>query len=135
MRFVRKMLDEKFAEQQKLLSRYLRLARENALMTQREAGAQMGRDQTYIAKLESGAQRPLFVEVEQLAKTYGKELSFFVTIDEVERLNDELIVPESVLKRYLRPRPAERNLQLKRNDRQAANRATRSKRTKILKQR
>jgi transcriptional regulator with XRE-family HTH domain len=134
VKFVRNKLKEKFREQHKLLSYYLRLARENARMTQHQAGAQMGRDQTYIAKLESGAQRPLFVEVEQLAKTYGKELSFFVTIDDVEHLNPDLIVPPNVL-RYSRPRPGEKDLRLKRNARRAANRAKRSKRTKVLKQR
>ncbi len=121
MGFVRKKLDKKFKEQHKLLSHYLKLAREKASMTQLEAGDQMGRDQTFIAKLESGAQRPLFVEVEQLAKTYGKGLSFFTTIDEVERLHPDLAIPEKVTQKYLGPHPGWKNPRLKRKARGVAN--------------
>ena len=124
---IRRKLNKKFKEQHKLLSRLLKIARKNASMTQGEAGDQMGRDQTYIAKLESGAQRPLFVEVEQLAKTYGKALSFFVTIDEVERLDHDLVIPEKFTQKYLARRPGWKNPRLeKRKARPVANGGKRS---------
>jgi transcriptional regulator with XRE-family HTH domain len=125
--FVRTMLDKKFARQHERLSHYLKLARRAAQMTQREAGAQMGRDQTFIAKIESEVQCPLFVEIEQLARTYGKELKFFMTIEEIEKEHPDLIVPEKVLKRYP-PRFAGK-LWSKRSARRPANKVKRSKRT------
>ncbi|HWO07259.1 MAG TPA: helix-turn-helix transcriptional regulator [Candidatus Paceibacterota bacterium] len=56
----------------------LRQAREQADMTQVEAAEKLGRQQSYISNIERGEQRVDIVELQRLAKLYGKPLGFFV---------------------------------------------------------
>jgi ribosome-binding protein aMBF1 (putative translation factor) len=58
-------------------------ARTAAGLKQFEAGEALGRDQTFIAKIESGARAVSFVEVEQLARIYGKQLTDFSTMSQM----------------------------------------------------
>jgi transcriptional regulator with XRE-family HTH domain len=63
---------EKFLEK-------LRQARIEAGLTQKEAAKALGKPQSFISKCESGERRVDFVELELLAKLYGKDLEFFRT--------------------------------------------------------
>lgn len=94
MRWARRRTDQKFKEQSAILRNLLRQARVAAGLTQTEVASQLGRDQTFMARIESGSRDVTFVELEQFAKLYRKPLSFFETIDEVERLNPALMVPD-----------------------------------------
>jgi len=84
MQWLIKLMREKSKLQNELLGKLLRQAREEAGMTQTVAAANLGRDQTFIARIESGSQQATFVEVEQLAQTYGKQLAHFQTIEQIE---------------------------------------------------
>jgi hypothetical protein len=79
----RKVVD-RFCEAHSIaLQQRLWKARLEAGLTQREAGAKLGRDQTYIAKIETGIRDVGFVEVQQLAAIYAKPFSDFATVPEV----------------------------------------------------
>jgi transcriptional regulator with XRE-family HTH domain len=67
-----------------LLRRLLKQAREEAKLIQTKAGELLGQDQSFISKIESGKRQVEFVEVEQLARLYGKPLVFFATIDRLK---------------------------------------------------
>lgn len=69
--------------QRRLLRLLLKQARLESKLTQREAGERLGLDQMFISKIESGKRQVEFVEVEQLAEIYGKELSFFYTLPRI----------------------------------------------------
>ena len=97
MGWLRTLLDEKNKQQSKLVGNQLKQARKYAGMTQTQAAAQLGRDQTFITRIESGSREVTFVELEQLAKLYNKPLSFFESIEEVERLNPSLVVTGNVV--------------------------------------
>ena len=56
-------------------------ARGDAGMKQSEVNELMGKPRTFISKCELGERRVDFVELQFLAKIYGKNLSFFVTVD------------------------------------------------------
>jgi predicted transcriptional regulator len=79
-----KLVKKKSKEQNLRLGQLLRTARQEMGITQTLAAAWVGRDQTFIVRIEKGTQQATFVEVEQLAKAYGKQLSDFKTIDQVE---------------------------------------------------
>jgi transcriptional regulator with XRE-family HTH domain len=53
-------------------------ARHDAGLTQAEVSRRMGRPQSFVSKCESGERRVDVVELSELAKLYGKPLSFFV---------------------------------------------------------
>ncbi len=52
-------------------------ARKQAGLTQVEVAERMGKAHSFISKCELGERRVDFVELQQLAKIYGKDLSFF----------------------------------------------------------
>jgi transcriptional regulator with XRE-family HTH domain len=56
----------------------LREAREHAGLTQIDAARALGRPQSFIAKIEAGQRRVDVIELQDLAKVYGKPLGFFV---------------------------------------------------------
>ena len=61
-----------------LLAR-LRLAREEAGLTQEQVAARMGRPQTWVSKCEFGERRVDFVELEDWAAACGKVIGYFGT--------------------------------------------------------
>jgi transcriptional regulator with XRE-family HTH domain len=56
-------------------------ARTDAGMTQGQVNERMGKPHSFISKCELGERRVDFVELQMLAKLYGKGLSFFITSD------------------------------------------------------
>ncbi|PIR83006.1 hypothetical protein COU19_02465 [Candidatus Kaiserbacteria bacterium CG10_big_fil_rev_8_21_14_0_10_56_12] len=65
------------AKYQKLIQR-LRQARLEAGLTQVEAGKRLKKPQAYISKIERGERRIDAVELDELARLYGKPLDYFV---------------------------------------------------------
>ena len=57
----------------------LRRAREEAELSQEQVAKMLGRPQTWVSKCELGERRVDFVELEDLAATYGKSLDWFGT--------------------------------------------------------
>lgn len=55
----------------------LRNAREEAQLTQAEVSRLLGKRQSFVSKIESGERRVDFVELQFLARIYGKPLSYF----------------------------------------------------------
>jgi len=53
-------------------------ARRDAGLTQVEVARRLGKAHSFLSKCELGERRVDFVELQQLAKVYKKELSFFV---------------------------------------------------------
>src|SRR5579863_5744025 len=76
----RKTARLEFSERNARLRNLLRLAREESGLTQAQVGRGLGRDQTFIAKIETGVRIASFVEVEELARVYRKTLSDFATL-------------------------------------------------------
>ena len=62
---------------QKLIKR-LRQARLEAGLTQVEAGKKLKKPQAYLSKIERGERRIDAVELDELAKIYGKPLDYFI---------------------------------------------------------
>lgn len=60
----------------------LRRARTDAGLTQAQVAAELGRPQSFISKCESGERRIDPVELELLARLYGKPLPFFLPEEE-----------------------------------------------------
>lgn len=56
-------------------------ARKDAGLTQGEVNKRMGKSHSFISKCELGERRVDFVELQMLAKIYGKSLSFFMTVE------------------------------------------------------
>ena len=52
-------------------------ARKQAGLTQVDVAKRLGRAHSFISKCELGERRVDFVELQQLAKIYNKDLSFF----------------------------------------------------------
>jgi transcriptional regulator with XRE-family HTH domain len=57
----------------------LKLARQDAGLTQAQVAAKIGRPQTWVSKCELGERRVDFVELEDWAAISGKPLTFFGT--------------------------------------------------------
>lgn len=57
----------------------LKAAREEAGLSQARVAALVGRPQTWVSKCEIGERRVDFVELEDLARAYGKPLGYFTT--------------------------------------------------------
>ena len=55
----------------------LRQARKDAKLTQIDVARKFKKPQSFVSKIESGERRLDFIEVERLAKLYGKPLNFF----------------------------------------------------------
>ncbi len=62
----------------RLLLRRLREARQAAGLTQVEVAKRLRRPQSFFSKSESGERRVDVVELTELARLYGKGLSYFV---------------------------------------------------------
>jgi transcriptional regulator with XRE-family HTH domain len=60
-----------------MLCKLLKQARLDNKLTQLQAGELLGQDQIFISKVESGKRQVEFIEVEQFAEMYKKQLSFF----------------------------------------------------------
>lgn len=56
-------------------------ARKDARMTQGQVNERMGKPHSFISKCELGERRVDFVELQMLAKIYGKSISFFLTLE------------------------------------------------------
>lgn len=56
----------------------LKEAREQSGLTQTEVAKKLGLPQSYVSKIESGEQRVDAVELERLAKIYGKSVNYFL---------------------------------------------------------
>ena len=52
-------------------------ARRDAGLTQVEVAKRLGKANSFLSKCELGERRVDFVELQQLAKIYGKDISFF----------------------------------------------------------
>ena len=64
------------SEYQKFLKR-LRVARSEAGLTQVQVALKLKKPQSFVAKFEAGERRLDFVEVQKLARLYGKPVSYF----------------------------------------------------------
>jgi transcriptional regulator with XRE-family HTH domain len=53
------------------------LARNESGLTQAQVAQKLSKPQSFISKIESGERRVDFVELQYLAKIYGKPISFF----------------------------------------------------------
>jgi len=60
----------------KFLARLVQ-ARRDAGLTQIEVAKRLGKAHSFLSKCELGERRVDFVELQQLAKIYGKDISFF----------------------------------------------------------
>lgn len=67
-----------YTKDHKKLINKLTKARLAANLTQEEAGHKLKRTQSYISKLESGQRRVDTVQLNKLAKIYGKRIEDFV---------------------------------------------------------
>jgi len=76
--------------QGKVLSRLLRTVRTEADLTQDQLGYLLGRDQSFIAKLESGKRALDLATGEQIAEACQKPLAVFETLSEIDRQHPEL---------------------------------------------
>lgn len=57
----------------------LREARLAASLTQAEAARALGKPQSYLSKCESGERRVDVIELERIARVYGRPLQFFLS--------------------------------------------------------
>ena len=60
----------------KFLARLVQARRDSGL-TQVEVAERLGKARSFLSKCELGERRVDFVELQQLAKLYGKDISFF----------------------------------------------------------
>ena len=56
----------------------LRQARLDANLTQVETGKRLNKPQAYVSKIERGERRVDAVELDELAKLYNKDVSYFI---------------------------------------------------------
>jgi hypothetical protein len=73
--------DKAYQKAYKAFRERLIKARKDAGLTQGEVNDRMGKPHSFISKCEIGERRVDFVELQILAKIYGKNLLFFVTQD------------------------------------------------------
>jgi transcriptional regulator with XRE-family HTH domain len=71
--------DHAYRKAYKEFTRRLVDARKSAGLTQVQAAKRLGKAHTFISKCELGERRVDFVELQQIARIYGKDLHFFVT--------------------------------------------------------
>ncbi len=64
-------------EYRKFLKR-LRMAREEAKLTQQDVASRLRKPQSFVSKSESGERRIDPVELGHLARIYGKPISYFI---------------------------------------------------------
>jgi transcriptional regulator with XRE-family HTH domain len=73
--------DKAYQKAYKAFRERLIKARKDAGLTQRDVNDRMGKPHSFISKCELGERRVDFVELQILARIYGKNISFFVTLD------------------------------------------------------
>jgi transcriptional regulator with XRE-family HTH domain len=66
------------SKEYKVVLQRLKAARIEADLTQVQVAKKLGHHQSYISKIESGERRIDVVELNRLAKLYGKNMSYFV---------------------------------------------------------
>lgn len=67
-----------FPEEYQEFTKKLRIAREEAGLSQMEVARRIRRNQTFVSKIELGERRVDPVELRHLAEIYGKPISFFI---------------------------------------------------------
>jgi len=67
------------------LRKLLKQARRDSHLNQKQAAEQLGQDQSFISKIESGKRQVEFVEVEQFAQIYRKPIAFFDTLSRLQQ--------------------------------------------------
>ena len=96
MTWIRRVLAEKNKWQSKRLGKLLKERRLKMKLTQAEVAAQLGRSQSYMARLEAGERQIAFVEMEELARFLERSPSDFLTLQHVELKWPRLKLPERV---------------------------------------
>jgi len=72
--------DHAYQRAYKEFTRRLVEARKSAGLTQMQVAGRLGKTHTFVSKCELGERRVDFVELQQFAHLYGKELDFFITL-------------------------------------------------------
>ncbi len=72
-------MSKKYQAKYQKLTAKLRSARQEANLTQVEAGKLLKKPQAYISKIERGERRVDAVELAEFAKVYGKSLDYFIS--------------------------------------------------------
>jgi ribosome-binding protein aMBF1 (putative translation factor) len=80
----KRQIIQELATQQEKLQELLRETRKSRGFTQAQLGRKLGRDQTFVAKIENGTRTVTFLEMEQIARAYGVALDDFRTMDKIE---------------------------------------------------
>lgn len=71
-------MSKKYQAKYQKLTAKLRSARQEAGLTQVEAGKLLKKPQAYISKIERSERRVDVVELAEFAKVYGKSLDYFI---------------------------------------------------------
>ena len=71
-------MSKKYQAKYQKLTAKLRSARQEAGLTQVEAGKLLRKPQAYISKIERGERGVDAVELAELARVYGKSLEYFI---------------------------------------------------------
>ncbi len=66
------------SKEYKAVLQRLKIARIEANLTQVQVAKKLGRHQSYISKIESGERRIDVVELNRIAKLYGKSVNYFL---------------------------------------------------------
>jgi transcriptional regulator with XRE-family HTH domain len=72
--------DHAYHRAYKEFTKRLVIARRDRGLTQLQVARRLGKTHTYVSKCELGERRVDFVELQQFARIYKKEISFFITI-------------------------------------------------------
>jgi transcriptional regulator with XRE-family HTH domain len=72
--------DHTYQRAYKEFTKRLVTARKNAGLTQVQVARRLGKSHTYVSKCELGERRVDFVELQQFARIYNKDIDFFITI-------------------------------------------------------
>ena len=72
-------LDNYHDEKYQNVLRKLRLARQDAGLTQDEVAERLGKSQYYVSRSETGERRVDIVELEAFARVYEKPISYFLS--------------------------------------------------------
>jgi transcriptional regulator with XRE-family HTH domain len=67
-----------YTQQQKYLVTQLKKARLEAKLKQSEVGKAIGKDQTFVSKVESAQYRLDVIQLNQFAQLYKKKLTYFI---------------------------------------------------------
>lgn len=71
-------MSKKYQAKYQKLTAKLRSARQEAGLTQVEAGKKLKKPQAYLSKIERGERRVDAVELHELAKVYNKDINYFI---------------------------------------------------------